>query len=171
MNSHLQEIINKAVDYQKALEKNKTEIEKNRKDWNDSTNALIYETFQSVAKNVPNLNWEVKKVEAMENLDVIVLGFKNEPSGIAGQIQGVLRFFAKISGKLIYSQVYNGEVYVLIDYPHVENHVERQPPKFIAKYKPSQISEDLILDHINEFLDEMHNWESGTRKLIGFSNS
>lgn len=170
MDKHLEEIISKAVDYQKAIEQNNVIIEDNRKTWNASTNGLIFETFLCVTQNVPNLNWELRRVEAMENLDIIVLGFKNESSGIVGQIQGVLKFFAKISGKLVYSQVYNGEVYVLIDYPYVENHVERQQPKFVGKFRPSDIDKDLILDHINEFLNEMLKWESGTRKLIGFSN-
>ena len=152
------------------METNKVTIEENRKLWNAETNNLILGTFQGVAKNVPNLNWEIRKVDAMENLDILMLGFKNESSGIVGQVQGVFKFFAKVSGKLMYSQVYNGEVYVLIDYPHVEHHVERQQPKFIGKFRPDEISVDLVLNHISDFLEEMLGWESGTRKLIGFFN-
>ena len=170
MSNHFQEILNKALEYEKALAKSKITIEENRKIWNQQTNDLILGTFKGVAQNLPNLNWEIRKVEAMENLDVLMLGFKNESSGIVGQFQGVFKFFAKVSGKLIYSQVYNGEVYALIDYPHVEHHVERQAPKFIGKFEPSEITQDLVLNHINEFLEEMLNWESGTRKLIGFNN-
>jgi hypothetical protein len=170
MNNHFQDILNKAFEYEKALEISKVTIEENRKFWNAQTNQLILGTFKGVAQSVPNLDWEVRKVDAMENLDILMLGFKNESSGIVGQIQGVLKFFAKVSGKLIYSQVYNGEVYVLIDYPHVEHHVERQQPKFIGKFRPDEITVDLVLDHINEFLEEMLGWESGTRKLIGFFN-
>ena len=152
------------------MENSKVTIEDNRKVWNLETNDLILNTFKGMAQSVPNLNWEIRKVDAMENLDILMLGFKNESSGIVGQVQGVFKFFAKVSGKLIYSQVYNGEIYVLIDYPHVEHHVERQAPKFIGKFLPAQITEDLVLDHIYEFLDEMLAWESGTRKLIGFNN-
>jgi hypothetical protein len=170
MNKHLEEIIEKAIAYQTALESSKKQIEENRKVWNAETNKLIVETFQCVTQKVPNINWEIKNVGAMENLDLLSLGFKSESSGIVGQVEGVFKFFAKIGGKLIYSQVYNGEIYVLIDYPHIEGHVERQSPKFLDKYEPSQISADIILDHINIFLEEMLSWESGTRKLIGFVN-
>jgi hypothetical protein len=170
LNPHFQDIVNKAIAYQNALESSKLSIEENRKVWNAQTNHLITEIFQVIAQNVPNLNWEVKKIDGMENLDILMLGFKNESSGIVGQVQGVFKFFSKISGKLIYSQVYNSEVYVLIDYPHVEHHVERQTPKFLGKFLPAQITHDIVLDHINEFLEEMLNWESGTRKLIGFFN-
>jgi len=171
MNSHLNEILEKALEYQKVLEDSKSSIEENRKEWNARTSKIIIETFQIVAQSAPALNWEIKKIEAMENLDVITLGFKSESSGIVGQVQGFFKFFAKVSGKLIYSQVYNGEIYALIDYPHVEHHVERQAPKFLDKFTPFQMSADIVLDHINTFFDEMLIWESGTRKLIGFVNS
>jgi hypothetical protein len=171
MNEHLNDLIRKAVEYQQALEHSKLQIEENRKTWNAETNPLIVNTFKTIAQNVPNLNWEIKRIDGMENLDILTLGFKNDSSGIVGQVEGVLKFFAKIGGKLIYSQVYNGDIYALIDYPHVEHHVERQSPKFVGKFQPAQITEDVILDHINEFLSEMLSWEEGTRKLIGFFNS
>ena len=93
MNNHFQDILNKAFEYEKALETSKVTIEENRKLWNAETNNLILGTFQGVAKNVPNLNWEIRKVDAMENLDILMLGFKNESSGIVGQVQGVFKFF------------------------------------------------------------------------------
>ena len=171
MNEHLQEIINKALVYQSTSENSKKQIDENRKIWNAGISELILNTFLDVANTAPQLNWEVKKIDSIENLDILSLGFKNESSGIVGQVSGVLKFFSKIGGRLIYSQVYNGDIYALIDYPHVENHVERLNPKFLGKFKPNQISSDLILDHISVFLDEMQDWESGTRKLIGFLNS
>jgi hypothetical protein len=170
MDQHLKEICEKAQAFKDALEKNKALIDEHRKDWNNTTKNLILSTFREVKVNVGGLNWDIQLVDAMENVDVITLGFQSEPSGIVGRVQGVFKFFAKESGRLIYNQVYNGEIYVSITYPHVEHHVAQQQPKFIGKFEPSELNHDLILDHISEFLDEMFNWEGGTRKLIGFGN-
>lgn len=171
MSNHLQEIIEKATAYQQSLEKSKAAIEENRRVWNAETNKLIKSVFNAVVQQSPQLNWDPRYIEALENLDLLTLGFKSESSGIVGQIRGVFKFFAKESGRLAYAQVYNGEIYVSITYPHVENHVEQQAPKFLGKFCPCDITTDIVLNHIDDFLEEMLNWESGTRKIIGFFNS
>lgn len=168
MDQHLKEICDKAQSFKDALEKNKSRIDVHRKEWDNSSKPTILNTFREIKVNVNGLDWEIQLVDNMENVDVITLGFKSEASGIVGRVEGVFKFFAKESGRLIYNQVYNGEIYVSITYPHVEHHVAQQQPKFVGKFEPNQINKDLILDHVSEFLDEMFNWEGGTRKLIGF---
>ena len=171
MSKTLQEVLAKAANYQQALVESKAAIAENRKVWNATTNNLIKSVFMTVVQQAPQLNWDPRFVEALENMDVLTLGFKSESSGIVGQINGVFKFFAKESGRLVYSQVYNGEIYVGITYPYVENHVEQQPHKFIGKFCPCDITVEMVLEHIDEYLEEMSTWETGTRKIIGFFNS
>ncbi len=170
MDQHLKEICEKATAYKDALESNRARIEEHRRTWNSSTKDLILDTFREVRVNVKGLNWDIQIIDQMENVDVLTLGFQSEASGIVGRVKGVFKFFAKQSGRLIYNQVYNGDIYVSISYPHVEHHVAQQQPKFIGKFEPAEFNKDMVLDHIEEFLDEMSNWEGGTRKLIGFGN-
>ena len=65
----------------------------------------------------------------------------------------------KQNGSLIYQQLFNGKVIVLISYPYIENYGEPRPPKTIAIYRPEELREPFFIRHMEEFLSELTTWE------------
>ena len=101
---------------------------------------------------------EVK--EQMENLEAIVLSLGETKSGLSQKINAeVQRHLIKHNGSLIYQQLFNGKVIVLINYPQIEGYGQPRPPKNIAIYRPEEIKPPFLLRHLEDFMKEVTNWE------------
>ena len=100
------------------------------------------------------------KGEGTENLEAVVLSLGDIKSGIYESInEEVNRHFIKHNGSLIYQQLFNGKVIVLIQYPMIENYGKPKPPKTIAIYRPDEIKEPYIVRHMETLISEVTNWE------------
>ena len=60
---------------------------------------------------------------------------------------------------MIYQQLYNGKVQVMIVYPFIEGFGEPRPPKVISIYRPEEIKTPFLLRHMEEFIKEITQWE------------
>ena len=82
------------------------------------------------------------------------------------------RHLIKHNGSLIYQQLFNGKVIVLIQYPFIENYGEPRPPKTIAIYRPEELKDPFCVRHLEEFIQDMAEWEDydddEPSKKIGF---
>jgi hypothetical protein len=86
---------------------------------------------------------------------------------------GLRRDLIKQNGTLVYQQLFNGKILVLIQYPYIEKYGEQLPPKTIAIYRPEEMKAPYILRHVEEFITEVARWEdydddSDTVQRIGF---
>ena len=63
------------------------------------------------------------------------------------------------NGMLIYQQLFNGKIQVLILPPYIEGLGEPRPPKMVGIYRPEEIKDPFIVRHCEEFIRDMTDWE------------
>lgn len=96
----------------------------------------------------------------MENLEAVVLNLGDVKSGMYTQVnEEIKRHLIKHKGALIYQQLFNGKIIVLIQYPYIENYGQPKQPKTIAIYRPEELQDPYIIRHIEQFIQEISTWE------------
>ncbi|MCF8244491.1 MAG: hypothetical protein K9J37_07230 [Saprospiraceae bacterium] len=143
-----------------------------RKIWQTELKTMIVNLLQKIAEEV-ELAVKVEERVPMENLEAIVLSLGTVKSGMYQKIEhGIEVPLVKQSGSLIYQQLFNGKIIVLIQYPFIENYGQPRPPKTIAIYRPEELKEPYIVRHFEEFVHEITSWEDydddEPSKKIGF---
>ena len=106
-------------------------------------------------------------------MEAIVLDLGETKSGIYEVVaQDFHRHLVKNSGALIYQQLFNGKIIVLIQFPYIENYGQPRPPKTVAIYRPEELTEPFFIRHLEELITEITNWEDydddEPNKKIGF---
>ena len=130
-----------------------------RKAWKTELASKIQQILTEIAKET-NLPGEVTCKENMENLEAVELSLGQSQSGIFETINDqVHRHLIKHNGSLIYQQLFNGKIIVVIHYPYIENYGQPRPPKTIAIYRPEEIKTPYIIRHVEQLLTEITNWE------------
>ncbi len=97
----------------------------------------------------------------IEILEAIMLDLGRSSSGIAENLDetGVKRIMVKNNGSLIYQQLFNGKIMVMLASPHTEGYGEPKPPLSLAILRPAELSARSILEHVKELLDDITEWE------------
>ncbi len=94
------------------------------------------------------------------NLEAVVLSLGSIASGLGEPVGGGLRRdLIKQNGSLVYQQLFNGKVLVLVNFPFIEKYGQPQPPKTIAIYRPEELKDPYFLRHLETFLSDVTNWE------------
>jgi hypothetical protein len=131
-----------------------------RKQWEPKVKPLILNTLTKVNKKTKlGANVEVK--ENLENLEVLILNLGKEESGIQEIIPDskLKRQLIKSNGALVFQQLFNGKIMVMIIYPHIEGYGEPRPPKNLEIVRPDELNEGYILRYCDEFIKEIIGWE------------
>ena len=168
MSTQLQNLQRKVDQYRQVL----ANTQEYRKEWKTSLKQFIIEQLNLLVKET-GLVAEIEEREEMENLGAVVLGLGIGHSGMYQEItDGIKRHLIKKNGALVYQQLFNGKVIVLINYPFIENYGQPRPPKTIAIYRPEELREPFFVRHMEEFITEITNWEDydddEPNKRIGF---
>ncbi|MBK9017099.1 MAG: hypothetical protein IPM82_25265 [Saprospiraceae bacterium] len=101
---------------------------------------MIIKLLQDIANEVQLPVKSRRAGTKWKNLEAVVLSLGTVKSGMYQKIeQGIEMPLVKQSGSLIYQQLFNGKVIVLIQYPFIENYGEPRPPKTIAIYRPEEL--------------------------------
>jgi hypothetical protein len=149
------------------------EIDTNREIWHNKVKKTVKKTFKSVIKE-SKLHLLIRKYDEVRNLESIQLTFGILNSGLliepskmrSTELSMVL---LKRGGLLAYSLLASGKVSVVIQYPYIEDVMgSPQNIKEIGTYSPAEITEELILEHVENFIQEIIKWEKEEKKLIGF---
>ena len=134
-----------------------------RQTWHDETKEFIYRTLTSVKESIKT-DWYVDKNELAVNLESVYLSFHHHASGII--VDG--RAYRRKGGCLCYSLVHNGKISAWISCSYTE-HVQDEPPiKPLAIVDPSDITEQMILEHVETMVRELRLHEEKARTKIGF---
>lgn len=149
-----------------------TNTESYREAWKKELKAMIINLLQKIATEI-ELTVKIEEKAPMENLEAVIMSLGTVKSGMSQKIEhGIELPLVKQSGSLIYQQLFNGKIIVVIQYPHIENYGQPRPPKTIAIYRPSELNEHYILRHFEEFIHEITSWEDydddEPAKKIGF---
>lgn len=154
--------------YKEVLENTKNY----RQEWKTHLRDEIINTLTEIVKATELEATVMTKLE-IDNLEAVVLSLGDMGSGLMQQIGSKLtRELVKNNGALIYQQLFNGKIIVLIQYPMIENYGEPRPPKTIAIYRPEELKEPFFVRHIEDFIKEITDWEDydddEPNKKIGF---
>lgn len=172
LNHNMALVKEKAAEYKQATE----DVATKRALWLNTTKAFILKILRRV-KRAEKLDWMVGKVEENANLEAVTLAFKDQPSGITGEVvdeatqKSTNKELTKYGGVLIFSQTYNGDILTIVTMPSIEGDTEPQISTIVDRVPPTEITEDYLLEHVLQFLDAMTEWETSTTdkdKHIGF---
>ena len=143
--THYKEVLNNTQDYRKA--------------WKEGLKAAISAQLEKL-NEATGLGAKVEERTQMENLEAVVLSLGDVKSGMYQQVNDdYQRHLMKHNGSLVYQQLFNGKVIVLIHYPFIENYGQPKPPKTIGIYRPEELKEPFYVRHMEEFVKEITNWE------------
>jgi len=162
------------VAYYQAIVKNTRAY---REAWANGLEDFITKTLTEVAKEI-NLEAKVTTKSDFENLEAIVFSLGDVKSGMYQEVNdNIKRHLIKHNGSLVYQQLFNGKIMVIINLPFIENYGEPQPPKTLAIYRPEEIQEPFLIRHIEELISALTAWEDydddkptpNTGQRIGFN--
>lgn len=148
-------LITKVQRYQGVLANTKSYRER----WGASLKAQIISDLENMLK-VSGLQGTIEASNKIKHLEYIILSLGTEESGIAEIVNDKLtKPLIKTNGTLVYQQLYNGKIQVMIGYPFIEGFGDPRPPKLISIYRPEEIKTPFILRHMEEFIKEITQWE------------
>lgn len=146
----------------KKVEKYK-EIVQNTRDYRDAWKTglkdnIIKKLMEAIEET--GMDAEIEVRADMENLEAVVLNLGDAKSGMYTQVnEDIKRHLIKHKGALIYQQLFNGKVIVLIQYPYIESYGQPRNPKTIAIYRPEEVRAPYIIRHLEQFITEITTWE------------
>jgi len=131
-----------------------------RKDWSEGLKTMIVDHLNKIIKKT-KLSAYVEVKDDIENLEVINLSLGTEVSGIAERLPGnkSKRPFIKSNGSLIFQQLFNGKVMIMIMYPFIEGYGQPKPPMTLEILRPEEMKPVFILRYVETFLKEVIEWE------------
>ncbi len=148
-----------------------------RDQWAAETKELITSTLQKIIDETA-IDAEIEIKDSVENLEVIVFNLGRIKSGIREKLDAdESRSVVRNNGMLVYQQLFNGKIVVLLVQPFLEGYGEPQQPKSLEIVRPSELNEGFIVRHVEEFLKELVAWEDydddqpSGKPPIGFATS
>ncbi len=145
-----------------------------RKEWEPNIKPLLLKTLENLNKKT-KLGASVEVKENLENLEVVILNLGKEESGIKEIIPDseLKRQLIKSNGALVFQQLFNGKIMIMIIYPYIEGYGEPRPPKNVEIVRPDEMNEGYIMRYFDELIREVTAWEDydddqPTMNKIGF---
>jgi uncharacterized protein YihD (DUF1040 family) len=126
--------------------------------WQNGLKTAIMEQLKKMAEEC-GLQYNLEVRSEIINLEAIVFSLGSIASGLGESVAGVRRDLIKQNGSLVYQQLFNGKVLVLINFPYIEKYGQPQPPKTIAIYRPEELKEPYFLRHLETLINDVTTWE------------
>jgi hypothetical protein len=131
-----------------------------RESWNTELRQSIIDNLKNLCQVSGLTQYSVDQVSVISNLEAVSLSFGIGQSGLSESLGGGLRReLVKNNGSLVYQQLFNGKILVLINFPFIEKYGQPQPPKTIAIYRPEELKDPYFLRHFETFISEITQWE------------
>jgi len=134
---------------------------KNRVAWHNDVKPMLTKTLEEIIKQADLPKAEITVRDNIENLEAIILDLGRSSSGISENVEdsGVKRTMIKSNGSLIYQQLFNGKIMVMLVSPHIEGYGQPKPPLTLEILRPDEIKAPFIIRHIEAFLKDITDWE------------
>ena len=133
-------------------------IDSKRKQWQNQTKPLLVKVLGEIMDQV-QLELLVLVTDTRINHESVNLQFKSKPSGISEKREKIVKAYIKWGGALNFSQAYNGEVHIVVNYPYVDEIVAQNKHTLLIRIEPDKITDEFIYARVNDFLGDMLNWE------------
>lgn len=151
----LQSLAKRTAQYREIL----ANTESYRKIWKENLKATI-QTVLLEMNDVVGLGGEIELHDRMDNLEAIQFTLGTTMSGMKEEVaKNVHRSLIKHNGSLVYQQLFNGKIMVVINYPYIEGYGQPAPPKTVAIYRPEELKLPYLIRHMEEFVQELSKWE------------
>lgn len=145
-----------------------------RKAWPTDLKPLIESVLKEFLAQ-SGLKGEVRVQDRIENLESVVLDLGKSHSGISENLDDtdIKRTMIKSNGTLIYQQLFNGKIMVMVLNPHIEGYGEPKAPITLEILRPEELKAGFMLRHLETFLKNITEWEDydddlPTKTPIGF---
>ncbi len=126
-----------------------------RETWKSSLKKDITENLEEMIE-LSGLDAKVISKTQIENLEAVVLTLGESKSGLFQKVnEDIDRHMIKHNGSLLYQQLFNGKIMVMINYPHIENYGQAHKPKTLAIYRPEELKKPYLIRHMEEFMSEI----------------
>lgn len=155
MDTQIFNLQRKVLRYKEVLQQ--TEIY--RQTWKDTLKKEIVNQLTELAAS-SGLEGQVEERGELENLEAVVFTLGSARSGMFQQVNDDFqRDLVKYNGALVYQQLFNGKIIVLVQYPFIEGYSEPKTPKQIAIYRPAELQSPFFIRHMETFITEITHWE------------
>jgi len=134
---------------------------KYREAWHSDVKPMLQDTLQDIIGQLAIPKAAVSEKTHIDNLEAVVLDLGKSSSGISENLDdsGIKRIMIKSNGSLIYQQLFNGKIMVMLVSPHIEGYGEPKPPLAVEILRPDEIRPALIYKHLEAFLKDITEWE------------
>ncbi len=144
-----------------------------RQQWKDGIREEIKEKLKMISKEI-EIDAEVIVKSQLENMEAIVLELGEVKSGIYQKLKNdVKKHIIKYKGAIIYQQLFNGKILVMIQLPSIENFTQENQPRTLGIYRPEELTDVIHIRHYDALLTEVTKWEDyddeEPRAGIGFN--
>jgi hypothetical protein len=162
-------LIGKVEDYKKVRNNTK----KYRKAWDAKVKPMLHEKLGEIIEAAGLQATVVEKTE-MDNLEAVVLDLGQEESGISQRVTDNLnKTMIRYNGMLVYQQLFNGKIIIMIVPPFIEGLGQPKPPYNLEILRPEELKAPFLFRHIEKLLKEVTEWEDfdddlPEKKTIGF---
>lgn len=130
-----------------------------REAWDRELKQALIDLLEDTCEKV-GLDGSVEVRDQINNLQAVVLSLGQVHSGIYEDLEnGMKRQFIRANGMLVYQQLFNGKVIVMIVLPYIEGIGEPQPSKMVGIYRPEELKPPFIIRHLEEFIRDITDWE------------
>lgn len=153
----LNSLISKADKYRTVLEN----TESYRKAWHTDLKPMLIKSLKEIVLETKLSNAVVIERDNVDNLESVVLDLGRSSSGISENMEGsgVKRTMIKSNGSLIYQQLFNGKIMIMILSPHIEGYGQPKPPQTLEILRPDELKSPFIIRHMEAFLRDITDWE------------
>jgi hypothetical protein len=159
---HLEE---RVTDYKTSIEK----VVEKKDYWQKTIKGLIHKTLHAIILKY-KIGWKVQELSWINLNEAINITFDSFPPELMDCTNQIPAFQFISGGSLVFSETYNGDVYVFIIFPYKELKSEENEIIEIGTFDPHLITEKFIVEKVDEFLKEMIQWEvPNQRKKVGFT--
>ena len=132
---------------------------KYRQAWKNGLRQSIIDNLESM-KAATGLSGTIEVSDKLGNAEAIVYSMGKSASGIYAKVdEDTNKPLIKDFGSLVYQQLFNGKVQVLIFLPFIEGFGQPPAPKMIAIYRPEEIKPPYLERHMEEFIRNLTEWE------------
>ncbi len=145
-----------------------------RKKWPELLKPMIKEVLNEFVVQ-SGIKAEIKEQDKIDNLESVVLDLGRSSSGISEHMDDtdVKRTMIKSNGALIYQQLFNGKVMVMVSNPYIEGYGESKEPITLEILRPDELKPAYISRHLETFFKSITEWEDfdddqPTKTPIGF---
>ncbi len=127
--------------------------------WNEILKKLIIKVLEE-AEATYNIGWKVQILNWIHTNEAINITFNSFPPELIETTNKIPTFQFLQGGSLVFSQVHNGDIDVFVLFPIMENMIPAENDLIeLGTYQPTEITEKLVVEKIDEFLKEMIKWE------------